>query len=173
MAKDGGYARRNEAQAQKDLRDIAEMRLRRCTVAEITEYINSTRPYTLSSKTVYRDITKAIQEWKNDRSKLISEHRDQELATINNIEREAWISYRKSLADRVTTTGITEMKGNKNDGERKEPKKLTIKTEKQHGDAFLLKIINDCSFARRQLLGLDSPEKIQVMEVPTIIDDIQ
>jgi hypothetical protein len=155
-----GDHQRTPVQKEYDLRDIIAMKLKKFTAMETMEFINRTRPYKITIRTIYREIRRARDEWRKERMYLLSDHRDEELAAINAIEKEAWEAYKRSTTDRITTVGVTE----KSDGtgKIKDPKKITIKTEKQHGDAYLLKIIHDCSVARRNLMGLDEPKKASI-----------
>ena len=78
--------------------------------------------------------------------------RQQELAKLDEVEREAWEQWHRSTQDAETRTT----------SQTKDGPVITDKAEGQSGNPALLDKIIKCSERRAKLLGLDAPEKLAV-----------
>ena len=107
------------------------------------------KPWTLP--VISGDIQAIRAHWQAEAQKDIGEWVKHELQAIDEVERQAWAAWNRSVGtSRVT---VSERKDGKN--------KASVRTEDLAGDARFLTIVLDCQQRRAHLLGLDSPTRIE------------
>lgn len=98
---------------------------------------------------------KAIRlEWRTQRAELIDKKIDLELARIDQVEKEAWEGWKRSIGKIKTTRSKS---GSGPNGAVSEDVE-TI--EHQAGDPRFLSVIQDCVKKRCEILGLNAAQKI-------------
>jgi predicted transcriptional regulator len=139
---------RNEAQEERDRREISRLYLKGMYQADIAEKLG------LSQPTVSRDIKLLIEEWKVERVYDINEAKARELAKVDNLELEYWDAWRRSQenAEKETKKAVQDAKGKP----RQEVQKVT---EGQVGDPRFLTGVQWCIERRCLILGVDAPKK--------------
>jgi hypothetical protein len=112
----------------------------------------SGKPYSQSS--IANDLKCMRQEWRTQRAEKIDEMIDLELARIDQVEREAWVAWERSVGKNTTITEKTSADGSE----------TSIKTEKLAGDPRFLSIQLDCVKKRCEVLGLnaDTVQKLKL-----------
>lgn len=123
---------------------VAELFLQGWTQDAIGRELNISQPQ------VAADLKKINQSWRESMIRDFDEARDQELARLRRLEREAWAAWERSKQPSQTATVNGEAGA--------QTARRTVKH--QYGDPRFLDIALRCSEARRQLLGLDAPAKI-------------
>ena len=108
------------------------------------------RELSISQPQVAADLKKINQAWRESAIRDFNAARDQELARLQRLEREAWAAWERSKQPSQTATVNGEAGA--------QTARRTVKH--QYGDPRFLDIALRCSEARRQLLGLDAPMKI-------------
>jgi len=108
------------------------------------------RELSISQPQVAGDLKKVNESWRESAIRDFDEARNQELARIQRLEREAWAAWERSQQPSQSATVNGEAGS--------QTARRTVKH--QHGDARFLDIVLRCIEARRQLLGLDAPAKI-------------
>ena len=108
------------------------------------------RELNISQPQVAADLKKINQTWRESAIRDFDEARNQELARLQRMEREAWSAWERSKQPSQTATVNGEAGA--------QTARRTVKH--QYGDPRFLDIALRCSEARRQLLGLDAPAKI-------------
>lgn len=115
----------------------------------------------ISKFTVNRDLLSIQKEWSETRQDDLQQAKQQELAKLTQVEREAWQAWERSQQDAVTvkrTEAALEVGDSKSDID-------TIKTDTtitgQVGDARFLEQVLRVSERRCKILGLDAPAKVQ------------
>jgi hypothetical protein len=104
----------------------------------------------ISQPQVAGDLKKVRESWRQSAIRDFDAARDQELARIQRLEREAWAAWERSQQPSQTAVVDGQVGAQR--------AKRTVKH--QHGDARFLDVVLRCIEARRQLLGLDAPAKI-------------
>src|SRR5262245_24381236 len=104
----------------------------------------------ISQPQVAGDLKKVGEAWCQSAIRDFDAARDQELAGVQRLEREAWAAWERS--QQPSQTAVVDGQAGAQRAKR------TVKH--QHGDSRFLDIVLRCSEARRQLLGLDAPAKI-------------
>jgi len=121
----------------------AELHLQGKTLKEIGEITGRCKA------TVCRDLKAIRAEWRKQAVQDIGEKIADELAKVNNVERQAWEAWEKSKRNKEVRT-TKSIKGTI---------EKTIQTEGQSGNPTFLGKIIDCIQRRCELLGLDRPKK--------------
>lgn len=139
-----GRKNSNDAVAERRV-GVARMYLQGMSQAEIAE------KYDLDRTQITKDLKAIRQQWLESRLADYNELIHRELASIEEVERNAWEGWHRSCENAVTVkrTGT---------GEAETDTETTVKG--QAGDASFLKVILDCCKRRCDLLGLDAPKKI-------------
>lgn len=123
-----------------------------------------------SLETVKKDIDALLEEWRATRIEDLDLALQLELERIDTLVKEAWAAWEKSKEDykrkkmkQQGVPGQPEGEGGGNEGEI-----VTVKMEQaqeeiiMYGDPRYLEVINRLLIERRKLLGLYSPEKLDV-----------
>lgn len=153
-----GANKRTEFQREEDLVLIARLYLAGETQREIAAQIGTARPYTLSQPQICADIQTVIDRWKALAIHSIDEKKANELARINHVEREAWLAWERSRLEYMRT--VQEQRTG--DKKRVKHSKASVTKEQQVGDPRFLEIILKCVKSRRELFGLDAPQKVEL-----------
>ena len=111
--------------------------------------------------TIQKDIEALRIQWRAEALASVDEWKGSELATITEVEREAWRSWAKSkeTKQQTKTERATGRAGGNID-------KASVVTENPDGDPRFLLLVLQCSTQRSKLLGLDAPEEHIVHPVP-------
>jgi hypothetical protein len=114
--------------------------------------------------TVSRDLARVRQEWLERAMEAHDKQVAEELARLDNLEREYWAAWELSKAARETTSikrgrGADEQPGRGH-------VEVTRRTEQRDGNPAFLNGVGACIDRRCKLLGLDAPTKVDIeMEV--------
>jgi hypothetical protein len=101
--------------------------------------------------TVQADLKHLEAIWQATALRDITQVKADELAKLDELEREAWLAWRRGIGRKqVRTTKI----GGKDGTE------ISLKTETLNGDPRYLAIVLDCQQRRARMFGLDAPTKI-------------
>jgi hypothetical protein len=109
-------------------------------------------------RTVHKDIKALIEEWRETRALEIGQAKIAELERINEVERTAWDAWEKSILMKTTTeknSGGSNQSGGYNNEEK------TVRVEETAGNPAFLRIVMDCVDKRCEILGLNSPLKLE------------
>lgn len=126
------------------------------------------RSYSL--ETVKKDIDSLLEEWRATRIEDLDLALQLELERIDTLIREAWEAWEKSKEDYKRVKGTQEGVPGTPDGDGEgQPAEIVTTKMKQtqedvvsYGDPRYLEVINKLLIERRKLLGLYSPEKMDV-----------
>lgn len=130
--------KRNQAQRDKDLIDIAQWALEGYSIAEIARKIAEERPYTLSTTMVQKALNICKKEWREQAADSIEAMKDKEYVALAKQEKELWKAWRSSKTI-VTRDGTTIVR--------------------EHGDPCFMNIILTIRDRRARMLGLDAPAR--------------
>jgi len=159
--------KRNKAQREMDLEIVASLYCEGKPLRLIAEIISSKRDYSLTHVQIDYDLKILLKRWKDSANRAIDEHMAEELAKANKLEQVYWDAWERSL--KIKTITSQEVTGVK-DGQGR-VKKLT-REEETTGDPRFLAGVQWCIERRCKLMGLDAPDKLQVSDLPMIVDDI-
>ena len=115
----------------------------------------------IDQSTVSRDLKAIRKEWRASSVRDFDEARAQELAKIDELEREAWAAWERSKAETRTVTRRRRQVP-AGDGTAGELSEQSLKTEQRHGDISYWNAVLKCVERRCALLGLDEPQKLDV-----------
>lgn len=148
---------RTKDERERDLDEVARLYLQGMTQAAIAAQLSkdSSRSYTVTQRTISRDMEVVRKRWLDSSLRNFDAAKAQELAKIDNLEREAWESWHRSIGTRRVTSTGRETGGR--DGNKD---KAQVRTEDMLGDPRYLAQIQSCIDRRCKLLGLDAPAKI-------------
>lgn len=171
--------KRSAIQIERDREEIARRYLHGETQQQIADALEMTR------QMIGYDL-KAIQEaWRASALRNFDEAKAQELAKIDEVEREAWDAWFNSKKPRLITFKETVLQGKQrpsqtldvldDDDEEDETEdigafeellnartKERVTREEMLGDPRFLLIVHSCIERRSKLLGLDEPEKMDL-----------
>ena len=141
-------------------RQIAQRYYQGISQVEIAEELNIEQP------TVSRYLAKTREKWSRENVQKIDELKQGELAKIDILELEYWSAWKRSClnAEKETIKAI-QAGGKKEEGkeptaDRYEKQKTT---EGQSGDPRFLEGIQNCIKQRCKILGVEAPEKKDIM----------
>ena len=125
---------------------------------------------TYSLETVKSDIDSLLQEWRDTRIGDLDLALQLELERIDNLVKEAWEAWERSKENykkvKGTQEGIPGTPDGEGDGQSGEivttKMKQTSEDVVSYGDPRYLEVINRLLIERRKLLGLYSPEKMDL-----------
>ena len=157
-------------QAMVDARraKVASYKVRGFSIRETVEALakdrlvnpETNKPWSIQA--VHSDLAVLTEQWKVSAARDITEAKAAELAKLDELEREAWAAWYRSIGrvqTRTTKTGrVTK------DGDLVGQPEVTLKTEVIVGDPRFMAVILDCQQRRAKMLGLDAPEQLEVAE---------
>lgn len=114
--------------------------------------------------TVFHDVNAIREEWRSQRVQKLDDEINHQLAKYDLIETQAWIGWERSLRDGVER--VVEAGDAKDGPYRKKRQKKVM----QSGDPRFLKVIDDALASRRQLLGLNAAQKVEMTNIVKSIE---
>jgi predicted transcriptional regulator len=148
--KNNARPQRTATQRERDKRIISELYLRGELQADIAKVVG------ISQATVSLDLASLRGEWLASSLMDFNDRRAQELAKVDDLEREYWTAWKRSQQDAEVKT---QKMIDRPEGQSKEAQK---RTEGQTGDPRFLVGIQWCVNKRCELLGLDAPKKAEI-----------
>lgn len=158
--------KRIKPQREQDLLFIERLYVQGRSQREIAAMLSRERPYTLSHKTIGRDIHEILARWRAEMLRGIDELKAAELARLNRMEREAWDAWERSCQIKERT--LSEQKQGTAAGQRAQ-----LTREQQTGDPRYLQIVQWCITKRCAILGLDAPTQVQQTVMTTFSDFVR
>lgn len=173
---------RKTLQATETQALVASMYLRGMTQAAIAKELGCTRP------NVTQHLSRVRKVWLDSSLQDFNELKARELARLDEIERQAWIGWERSLKDGgfVQKKGVGMQCACLADDFAPDPgcedcggtgQAIVVNgaevTEKRHGrdgNPKFLEIVGNCVAKRCEILGLDSPKTIRFEEVDRVSD---
>lgn len=170
--KGGKSPKRKAIQIQNDLVLITPLLLKGVDLRVIRDTVNSQREYQLTLSDIGKDIKKILNNWHDERVKMIDRQRALELAKIDRLEAVYWVAWEASQEAKIKKVskqrGVMGLpaKGKESDTDPVElPGLKHVQTERHTissvGDSRWTDGIQWCIDQRCQLLGLKQiePEK--------------
>lgn len=158
--------KRTKFQIDRDRAEIARLYLQRHTQHEIAAIISGdkSRGYTLTQQMISRELGIIRKFWLQSALMNFDEAKSEELARIDELERECWNAWRKSQGKKKETMvkGVELAMGEIG------RKDVSVKTWEEVGEAAFLAGVQWCINKRCEILGLDAPKKF-VGETKSII----
>jgi len=142
--------RRSASQLARDRRRIAELYLEGWLQADIAEELE------LSQSTISNDLNALHKRWLESSLIDFDQAKAVEIAKVDKLEREYYRAWRASKEDKEIS--VTEKAG----GE-KPRSKAQIRREGRVGNPSFLSGVQWCIERRCKILGLDAPQKMQVL----------
>lgn len=142
---------RNKAQREADLEMTALLYLKGKTQLQIAQAVG------VSRSQIFKDLRSIFDRWRRSAIRNFDDAKVEELAKIDNMEREAWKAWEKSLQPRERT--LTERR-TKGDGTTKDGAKARVERTDGLGDSRYLERVAWCITKRCEILGLNAPQKI-------------
>jgi vacuolar-type H+-ATPase subunit H len=126
---------------------------------EATSRLNPERPY--SKQTIFLDCQLLLKQWKEERVQNVDDAIQKELAIIDDIIKQLWIAWDKSVLDQELRSSKKKGEISKGDSSKITTKEIeeAVKSEINYGDVRYISEIRANLIERRKLLGLYSPEK--------------
>lgn len=143
--------KRNNLEKQKDRELIKELRLRRCTMMQISKHPDLQH---ISYSQIYADLKLIESEWKENTLIDLDKKKQEQLETLDFIIRENSEAWEKSKTDKIKKS----IK-NKDDDSKGKSKETGVQTETIHGDHNYMKRILDAIAEQNKILGLHAPVK--------------
>lgn len=103
-------------------------------------------------RAIHEDIQHLTERWQAEALRDISAVKAEQLAKLDEMEREAWAAWHRGIGRKQIRTSKT---GGK-DGDS-----TTLRTEVLNGDPRYLALVMDCQQRRAQLLGMDAPKRLE------------
>jgi len=143
--------RRSASQLARDRRRIAELYLEGWLQADIAEELE------LSQSTISNDLNALHKQWLESSLIDFDQAKAVEIAKVDKLEREYYRAWRASKEDKETS--VTE----KVDSAKAPRAKAQIRREGQVGNPSFLSGVQWCIERRCKILGIDAPQKMQVL----------
>ena len=144
-------------QISRDRKLIADLYCQGWIQADIAEYINKKRDYTLTQQMISYDIKRIQAEWLKSSLIDLNTVKAQELGKIDRLEREYWSAWIESKKD----AEIFVERGKGADATEGDTTIETVHTRKgQVGDPRFLDGVNRCREQRCKIIGLYAPTKV-------------
>ena len=140
--------KRTPIQREDDYRRISDLYLQGKTQTEIASAL------TVTQQQVSYDLTVIQRRWRTTTALNLDEHKRQELARVDTLEREYWSAWERSQDEKVKTR--TERYFGKDGG------KASVEKDSGLGNPAYLAGVMSCIDRRCKLLGLDAPTKAEV-----------
>lgn len=136
------------------------------------EVMNRLDLQSYSLETLKKDIDSLLEEWRETRIEDLDLALQLELERIDALVKEAWEAWEKSKESykkvKAAQEGVPGTPDGEGDGGQNTPEIITVKMKQSSedvvscGDPRYLEVINRLLMERRKLLGLYSPEKMDV-----------
>jgi hypothetical protein len=124
---------------------VAELYVQGWSQMAIAEHLG------ISQATVCDDLKRIRNDWRQSAVRDFDQARDKELAKLDRIEREAWAAWERS--QKPAQSAVIQGEG------AQQPTRKTLKN--QNGDPRFLELAMKCIAARRAILGLDAPQRLE------------
>lgn len=126
----------------------------RQTIVQLTKdkCLNPDTQKPWSTRAIHDDVVKLTARWQASALRDISQAKADELAKLDELEREAWAAWKRGIGrkqSRTTKTG------------GKEGDTVSVKTEVLNGDPRYLAVVDNCIARRCEILGLKAPTKVE------------
>lgn len=144
-------------------RQVAEMYLRGKTIRAIAIDLG------VSHGTVGNDVQIVLAEWREERLDDIDALQSAELTRISKLEETYWEAWDRSVTERKrsTTERMTTTEGEGDgDGQVTKRDRAAITKDELLGDARFLAGVQWCIDRRCKILGLDAPERHEILSDP-------
>jgi len=142
--------RRSASELTRDRRRIADLYLSGWTQTAIAEEVG------VSQQTISGDLKALQKDWLASSLVDYNEAKAQELAKVDRLEREYWVAWEASKADKKVET--TE----KAAGKKATRSKAQVRREGQVGNPSFLSGVQWCIERRCKILGIDAPTGIDL-----------
>lgn len=154
--------KRTKRQREADLVTIAELYLACKPQYEIAKVVG------VSRQQIAYDLVEIREQWKQRYTTKIEDAKQEELAKIDRLEQEYWKGWEESKSDFVQTTETLKREGTLQRPTARRAKKGEITEAKtsysRYGDPRFLQGIAWCVKARREILGMDAPQRVHVSD---------
>lgn len=141
--------KRNPTELARDRARTAELYLKSWTQNAIAAELG------VSQGQVSKDLKAVRQGWLESAVRDFDAAKAAELAKIDNLEREAWAAYERTVGPHTVTTDI-DGTNDKGSFDRK-----TERTEHLAGNPAFLNVVMTCIDRRCKILGVDAPQKLE------------
>lgn len=111
----------------------------------------------ISQQTISQDLKAVRQQWRSSAVRNFDAAQEMELARIDQVEKEAWAAWQRTIGK------IKTIKNEDGVGANGSIDKTTEIIKRQAGDPRFLQIVQDCIRQRREMLGLDAPRKVNLV----------
>lgn len=130
---------------------VAEMYIRKMYQHDIAAELGVAR------QTVMADLKVLQKEWQESAAVNIAESKAEQLAKIDELERQAWDAWEQSKGERK----ISRIRGASGKADDSKPNILekTVTTEERTGNIVYWNAVLDCIKERCKILGLNAPEQ--------------
>lgn len=130
---------------------VAEMYIRKMYQHDIAAELGVAR------QTVMADLKALQKEWQESAAVNIAESKAEQLAKIDELERQAWDAWEQSKGERK----ISRIRGAPGKADDSKPNILekTVTTEERTGNIVYWNAVLDCIKERCKILGLNAPEQ--------------
>lgn len=168
-----GYVKRTVEQREKDMVLCSGLYLKGYSYREITNCLNEDLKargmgYTVSLSMVYYDLQHLLIEWKREQLENIDEYILQELKKLDQIEKELWKAWEKSVGGK-TRVKTSPKKGDRS--KRKEEVDSEVTLETSAGNPRYLQLILEVQQRRAKMLGFDKPLKVEIPNMNVTVND--
>lgn len=124
---------------------------------------DSKKPWAICA--IKADLDALTARWQSEALRDISQAKAEELAKLDELEREAWAAWyrgigRKQIRTTKTKRGTDATQGDAPTAPGMDETETSVRTESLNGDPRYLGIVLDCQQRRAKMLGLDAPQKI-------------
>ena len=144
---------------------VSELFLRRnMTLRQIAAEVQERTEQEVSFQQISKDIKWIRKQWRMETIKNYEDAQNQEVAKLNEIEREAWEAYQR-------TVGLHRKQTRKRGAaETDENAETTVTEEELAGDPRFLIVAKDCVEKRCKIKGLEEPVKYDVEARVGVVD---
>jgi len=153
--------RRSKVEIARDKRLIGDLYLEGLLQSEIGEKLG------LSQSTISRDLESLEADWIESGVRDLDEAKGRELARIDRLEREYWLSWRRSCQPSTTRSRKTRGQVTREAGDdegvftQSRPAELDVTVKERDGNPAFLAGVQWCIDRRCKILGLDAAQRVK------------
>jgi len=155
-----GGRKRTSVQREHDLRIEAELYLKGWYQYQIADYISERREYDISQGQISHDLRYLRERWLDSALVAIDRRQAEELARINQLERQYWEAWENSLQDHERDRVEEGAQGSR----------TLHETRTTDGNPRYLEGIQWCIERRIEMFGLNAPKKLDVRRANLNVD---
>jgi len=158
-------AKRTAVQVEADLLYIEKAHVQEGkTLRTIAKELSATRPYSITFSQISRDLTKLSKQWQKEYAEIVNTEKSRALKELEVLREEAMAAWHRSKTDstRINRSKTRDARTVTGEGAPASREEDSVVKQSRDGDVRYIETLLKIMTARRELLGLDAPKKMEL-----------